>query len=100
VLLQHAWPGNVRELENLIERAVIVSTGPVLRIPAGELKSPSEPAPGSEETLEAAERAHILKALDAARWVLAGPAGAASRLGMKRTTLQSRMKKLGIQRGA
>ena len=100
LLVNYSWPGNVRELENLIERAVIVSTGPVLRIPAGELKSPSEPAPGSEETLEAAERAHILKALDAARWVLAGPAGAASRLGMKRTTLQSRMKKLGIQRGA
>jgi formate hydrogenlyase transcriptional activator len=95
LLVRYPWPGNIRELENLIERAVIVSPGPVLRVPLSELKPPSEPF-GEALTLRAAEREHILKALDATNWVLAGPRGAAARLGMKRTTLQSKMRKLGV----
>ena len=95
LLVRYPWPGNIRELENLIERAVIVSPGPVLRVPLGELKPPSEPG-GDNLTLRAAERDHILRALEATNWVLAGPRGAAARLGMKRTTLQSKMRKLGV----
>jgi len=97
VLVRYAWPGNIRELENLIERAVIVSPGPVLRVPLGELKLPLEPL-DDNLTLRAAEREHIVKALEATNWVLAGPHGAAARLGMKRTTLQSKMRKLGLAR--
>jgi formate hydrogenlyase transcriptional activator len=96
-LVRYPWPGNIRELENLIERAVIVSPGPVLRVPLGELKPPTE-APGEQLTLHAAEREHILRALEATNWVLSGPRGAAVRLGMKRTTLQSKMRKLGVVR--
>jgi formate hydrogenlyase transcriptional activator len=101
LLVQYPWPGNIRELENLIERAMIVSPGPVLRVPVSELKPPSEPI-AENLTLRAAERDHILRALEATNWVLAGPRGAAARLGMKRTTLQSKMRKLGVakrQRG-
>ncbi len=98
LLVRYAWPGNIRELENLIERAVIVSPGPVLRVPLGELKNPSESAGEDHVTLQAAERDHIVKALEATGWVLAGPHGAAARLGMKRTTLQSKMRKLGVAR--
>jgi formate hydrogenlyase transcriptional activator len=97
-LVRYSWPGNIRELENLIERAVIVSPGPVLRVPMSELKLGAEPAAGEMLTLEAAEREHILKALEATHGVLAGPRGAAAKLGMKRTTLQSRMQKLGLTR--
>ncbi len=97
-MVHYPWPGNIRELENLIERAVIVSPGPVLRVPVGELKTPVDPSPGDLLTMQAAEREHILKALETSHWKIAGPTGAASRLGMKRTTLQSRMKKLGISR--
>lgn len=97
LLVRYPWPGNIRELENLIERAVIVSPGPILRVPLSELKSPTEPL-ADNLTLRAAEREHILKALEATNWVLAGPRGAAARLGMKRTTLQSKMRKLGVMR--
>jgi formate hydrogenlyase transcriptional activator len=97
-LTRYPWPGNIRELENLIERAVIVSPGPVLRVPLSDLKLSAEPVGGDTLTLEAAERQHILKVLEATKWVLAGPHGAAAKLGMKRTTLQSRMQKLGITR--
>ena len=93
------WPGNVRELENLIERAVILSQGPVLRVPLTELKPVGEsaiPSLATIATLEAAEREHILRALRETRGIVGGPRGAASLLGMKRTTLQSRMRKLGI----
>jgi formate hydrogenlyase transcriptional activator len=96
-LVHYPWPGNIRELENLIERAVIVSPGPVLRVPLGELRSSTETV-GESQTLRAAEREHILKALETTKWVLAGPRGAAARLGMKRTTLQSKMRKLGIEK--
>jgi formate hydrogenlyase transcriptional activator len=99
-LVRYHWPGNIRELENLIERAAIVSPGPALDVPLTELKSHAEAAPSDITTLVAAEREHILRALRATNWVLGGPKGAAARLGMKRTTLQSRMHKLGISRQA
>ena len=97
-LERYHWPGNVRELENLIERAVILSPGQVLRVPLAELKPVSDGRPAGPSTLAEAEREHILRALEESRWVLGGPRGAATRLGMKRTTLQSRMQKLGIAR--
>jgi formate hydrogenlyase transcriptional activator len=90
------WPGNVRELENFIERSVILSRGRELEIPFAELEGPRH-APEAA-TLEEADRAHIRKALEACRGKVGGPDGAAARLGMKRTTLQSRMLKLGIGR--
>ena len=97
-LSSYHWPGNIRELENLIERSVILSRGPDLSVPLGELKSqiPVDSDGDGMATLEAAERQHILRALEETDWVIGGPAGAASRLGMKRTTLQSKMHKLGI----
>ncbi len=96
------WPGNIRELENFIERAVILTRGSSLTVPLAELKSrrgESGDAP-QLSTLEEAEREHIRRALQQANWLVGGPAGAAARLGMKRTTLQSRMVKLGIERPA
>jgi formate hydrogenlyase transcriptional activator len=93
-LTRYHWPGNVRELENLIERAVILSPGPELRVPVAELKQPSE-APANL-TLQAAEREHMVRVLRETNWVVGGPRGAATRLGLKRTTLQSKMRKLGI----
>ncbi|HMD49110.1 MAG TPA: sigma 54-interacting transcriptional regulator, partial [Bryobacteraceae bacterium] len=100
-LMRYSWPGNVRELENLIERAVILSRGTTLEIPRSELRPGKEP-PGADSstpvTLEDAEREHIRRILEQARWVVGGPHGAAAKLGMKRTTLQSKMKKLGIAR--
>ena len=101
-LVDYHWPGNVRELENFIERAVILSRGLELEIPLSEFKEPTKPVPDSSSdglfTLEQAEREHILRALNETSWVIGGPAGAAARLGMKRTTLQSLMRKLGIAR--
>ncbi len=100
VLTRYQWPGNIRELQNLIERAVILSPGPVLRVPLQDLVA--RVVPGSEksqpQTLEEAERAHILNALKQTKWVISGPLGAAARLGMNRSTVQFRMKKLGIVR--
>src|SRR5919108_4441653 len=93
------WPGNVRELENVIERAVILTAGSTLQVPVAELKSSvNVPAVSSAVTLQATEREHIIKVLRDTKGTLAGPMGAASRLGLKRTTLQSKMKKLGITR--
>jgi formate hydrogenlyase transcriptional activator len=94
------WPGNIRELENFIERSVILSPGPVLRVPLSELAMIEEPAsrPAELSTLEAAEREHILRALRDAKGIIAGRNGAASRLGLKRTTLNAKMRKLGISR--
>jgi formate hydrogenlyase transcriptional activator len=94
----YPWPGNVRELGNFIERAVILSTGSDLVVPLSELKSPTTPSHDSVVTLEEAERKHILQVLRDSRWTLGGPGGAAARLGMKRTTLHSKMRKLGIVR--
>src|SRR5262249_14846084 len=127
-LVNYSWPGNIRELENLIERAVLLSDGKELRVPLGELKNSVAPGPfpanhdlalslaglplipgaGSGPlvpsasapiaTLEDAERQHILRALRQTHWRVAGPRGAANLLGMKRTTLQARIRKLGIKR--
>lgn len=94
----YSWPGNVRELENFIERAVILSTGPDLVVALSELKSAPMSSAESAVTLEAAEREHILRALRDSKWILSGSAGAAVKLGMKRTTLHSKMRKLGIVR--
>ena len=96
-LVRWPWPGNVRELENLIERAVILTRGAVLQVPMGELRHGGE-MPGAPSTLAAAEREHILRVLHETGGVIGGPKGAAARLGMKRTTLQSKMRKLGIVR--
>ena len=93
------WPGNIRELENFIERAVILSSGPILHAPLGELKAPSEEVKTTRETsLEAAEREHIIRVLREAGGVIGGPHGAAARLGVKRTTLNGMMRRLGISR--
>jgi formate hydrogenlyase transcriptional activator len=99
-LSEYDWPGNVRELENAIERAVIVSTGPVLRIPVADFRrrTPAPPPAAADGTLAATERDAILRTLRETNGVLGGPRGAATRLGMKRTTLQSRMRKLGISK--
>jgi formate hydrogenlyase transcriptional activator len=88
------WPGNLRELENFIERSVMLTTGPTLRAPLVELEAPQE------ENLQSAERKHILRILRDTRGVIGGPSGAANRLGVKRTTLNSKLKKLGIEREA
>jgi len=97
-LSSHQWPGNIRELQNFIERSVILTAGPVLRSPLAELKhSPASESMGAI-TLEEAERDHIVKTLEHTKWVVAGPNGAATRLGMKRSTLYFRMQKLGISR--
>jgi formate hydrogenlyase transcriptional activator len=122
-LQSYHWPGNIRELQNVIERAVILSPGPVLHVPLGELRPASETSSGAavlaevgdakpvfrqskvparsegmRDLLEDTEREHILNALNQTNWVVAGPNGAALRLGMKRSTLQLRMRKLGISR--
>jgi formate hydrogenlyase transcriptional activator len=99
-LIRHRWPGNIRELENVIERAVILSPGPVLRLSPRDLKSRITPgqSPYRHQTLEEVERNHILKTLKETSWVLSGASGAAARLGLNRSTLYFRMKKLGIVR--
>ncbi len=99
-LIRWRWPGNVRELENIIERAVILSPGPVLRVPLAELAPPEgENGDGDGSgTLEDAEREHIVRILRETRGIIGGPNGAAARLGLKRTTLNSKMRKLGITR--
>ncbi|MGH9347463.1 MAG: sigma 54-interacting transcriptional regulator [Vicinamibacterales bacterium] len=101
--LQHSfWPGNIRELANVVERAVILSAGPELKVPLADLQpaSPRSAAGSSAATgqLRNAERELILRALRESRGVIGGPEGAAARLGLKRTTLQSKMRKLGITR--
>ena len=94
----YEWPGNVRELQNFIERSVILSDGTVLCSPVAELNQPAGVELPGATTLHDAERDHILKILKQARWVVAGPSGAAARLGIKRSTLYFRMQKLGISR--
>ena len=95
-----AWPGNVRELSNFIERAVILSSGPTLEIPIAELEHAEPPLArkNGTGTLAQLERASILSVLKEANWLIAGSRGAAARLGMKRTTLQSLIKRLEISR--
>ena len=104
-LVRYDWPGNIRELQNIIERAVIVTRGPVLNVAVGELTNRSAPSPVAgprtrkdiKFVLDETERQHILQALEEANWVIAGPNGAAARLGMRRSTLHTRMQKLGVQ---
>ena len=105
VLLRYAWPGNVRELQNVIERAVILSPGKVLQPSLAELKASAIEPMAAEQgdfsnttTLKDAQRHHILQALAETNWVIGGPKGAASRLGMQRTTLRAMMQRLGIAR--
>jgi formate hydrogenlyase transcriptional activator len=101
-LVRYHWPGNVRELQNVIERAVILSTGTVLKVPLSDLKAPTAPPPltAKRDTLQEAQRKHILTVLEETKWVVGGANGAAARLGMNRSTLQFRMQKLGITRPA
>ncbi len=97
-LTAYSWPGNVRELEHLIERSVILSNGPVLRIPPFEVENEESGASARSSSLEHVEREHILGVLRQTHGKIAGPGGAAERLGMNRTTLNSRMQKLSISR--
>jgi transcriptional regulator with GAF, ATPase, and Fis domain len=101
-LTRWKWPGNIRELENLIERAVILTRGPALYVPLAELESAEEEeledADTANPNLRSAEREHILRVLREAKGQIGGPDGAAARLGVKRTTLNSKLKKLGIER--
>jgi formate hydrogenlyase transcriptional activator len=93
------WPGNIREMENFIERAVILSQGPALEVPVKELKEPTRHnADESEGTLQSTERDYILRILKETKGLISGPNGAAAKLGLKRTTLQGKMRKLGISR--
>jgi formate hydrogenlyase transcriptional activator len=111
-LARYPWPGNIRELQNVIERAVILTTGPVLAVRSEDLRAPNHtpasvpaaaeaipaaPAGNIRDALEEAERQQIVAALEKSNWIVAGPEGAAARLGLKRSTLQSRMQKLGIR---
>jgi formate hydrogenlyase transcriptional activator len=103
-LTSYDWPGNVRELRNIIERAMILSPTSVLELGDWFPGSPastsftSQIKKANDETLDEVQRAHILEVLEACGWKIHGEGGAAERLGLKRTTLQSRMKKLGIER--
>lgn len=97
VLSAWQWPGNVRELENLIERSVILTPGPILQVPLAELRPATSQSP-ILGTLEAVEREHILRVLEETKGVIGGPNGAAAKLGLKRTTLHAKMRKLGISR--
>jgi formate hydrogenlyase transcriptional activator len=111
-LCRYHWPGNIRELQNVIERAVIISAGPALRVDVTDLKlrnaglATEEPASPKltngtlHDVLKETQRQQILKALKECNWIVSGPHGAAAHLGMKRSTLQLRMHKLGIARGS
>ena len=95
-LVEWHWPGNVRELENFIERSVILTEGSALIAPLEEFQNETSRSP--EQSLEQAEREHIISVLRETRGIISGRTGAASRLGLKRTTLQSKMQRLGITR--
>jgi formate hydrogenlyase transcriptional activator len=112
-LCRYHWPGNVRELQNVIERAVIISTGSLLDLDLADLQFPKTTRPEERhatpkshtngalhDVLQETERQQILDALRECNWVVAGPHGAAARLGMKRSTLQKRVHKLGIARSS
>ena len=95
-LVNYSWPGNIRELRNVLERSVILTAGKRLQIPKDALAE-STRVNGRVVSMAEAERRHIIEALEASKWIVGGPRGAASMLGMKRSTLQSRMEKLGIK---
>ena len=92
------WPGNIRELENLVERAVILTQGTQLHVPLQELKLVEPERHAATPSLQEAEREQILRVLRETKWTIGGPGGAAVRLGLKRTTLTSKIKKLGLSR--
>ena len=93
-LQRHPWPGNVRELRNVIEHGAIITTGDTLKVPALD---DAAPAGAPQPTLADSERQAILRALEGTRWHIKGPNGAAAALGLKPSTLYSRIKKLGIR---
>ena len=95
-LRHYPWPGNIRELENVIQRALILSVGGRLTLPPLRVESPPRPVHNEDETLEGIERAYVARVLEETRWVIGGPRGAAARLGLKRTTLQSMLKRFGL----
>jgi transcriptional regulator with GAF, ATPase, and Fis domain len=102
-LIRWQWPGNIRELENFLERAVILTRGPVLFVPLAELETEADEDENADTvpenpSLQAAEREHILRVLRESKGQIGGSHGAAARLGLKRTTLNSKLKKLGIER--
>ena len=101
VLKAHDWPGNIRELQNCIERAVLFSPGSVLRLPLdlthGVTQTATLNSESASRTLADADREHILETLEQANWLIGGQAGAANRLGLPRTTLIYKMRKLGIE---
>jgi formate hydrogenlyase transcriptional activator len=99
-LVHYSWPGNIRELQNIIERAVILSKGPTLKVPLSDLRprTAEKNHMDGATTLKEVERRHILAVLEQSGWIVSGPNGAAARLGIKRPTLQFRMQQLGISR--
>jgi len=97
-IMSHDWPGNIRELQNFIERSVILTNGRELRAPIAELTNP-ETHDGVVRTLNDAHRALIIKTLRQTNWVVGGPNGAAQKLGVKRTTLITKMRRLEISKG-
>jgi formate hydrogenlyase transcriptional activator len=98
-LSRYAWPGNIRELQNLMERAVLLSSASSLRVPLGEIFTGLDEAAMSRgNALEQVEREQIVRALRETNWIVGGARGAAARLGLKRTSLAYRMQKLGISR--
>jgi transcriptional regulator of acetoin/glycerol metabolism len=97
-LMKWQWPGNIRELQNFLYRAVILSRGPALEVPLAELTNIPKRGRPQVTTLEDAEREHIVRALREAKGLIGTPQGAAAKLGLKRTTLHAKMRKLGITR--
>ena len=97
VLKAHDWPGNIRELQNCIERAVLFSPGSVLRLPLELKRSVTQRSEGAAQTLAEADREHIVETLNQTNWLIGGRDGAANRLGLPRTTLIYKMRKLGIE---
>jgi formate hydrogenlyase transcriptional activator len=102
-MVAYDWPGNIRQLQNFIEHGVIVSAGPVFQPPVDSLRSPNQPRreqntqSSTIRTLEDATREHVLQALEVSNWVVGGRHGAAARLGLARTTLLAKMRRLGIE---
>jgi formate hydrogenlyase transcriptional activator len=97
VLQAHDWPGNIRELQNFIERAVLFSPGSVLRLPLDRKQTVKQNSESASQTLADADREHILETLKQSGWMIGGQDGAANRLGLPRTTLLYKMRKLGIE---
>ena len=97
VLKAHDWPGNIRELQNFIERAMLFSPGSVLRLPLDLKQTVTQSSESVSRTLADADREHILETLKQTNWLIGGQDGAANRLGLPRTTLIYKMRKLGIE---